>query len=257
MSVPLIGVTTSEVRIKERVHPVPQGEPRDKEMALGLRYLRGIEAAGGLPVVLPPLKLDAVEPLLDKVDGVCLSGGPDLDPAAYSRRRHPQLGPVWPELDLFELAVARRADARGMPILAVCRGAQALNVARGGTLFQHLPDRFGDAVQHRQREPGEVVTHAVEVESDTQLADLLGQTRVEVNSFHHQAVAGLGRSLRAVAWASDGVVEGLEATDRDFAVGVQWHAECLTDRAEHAALFEALVEAALPGSGRAGRSAAA
>lgn len=257
MSAPLIGVTTSEVRVLERVHPVPEGEPRDPEMALGLRYLGGVELAGGLPVVLPPLAPAAVEPLLDRLDGVCLSGGPDLDPATYQHGRHPRLGPVWPELDLFELEVARLADARRLPLLAICRGAQAFNVARGGTLHQHVPDAYGTAVDHRQREPGSVTTHAVEMVPGTQLAELMGARSAEVNSFHHQSVDRLGRGLRLSASAPDGVVEGIEATDREFAVGVQWHAECLLDRPGQAALFEGLVEAASAHARRALGSAAA
>jgi len=241
---PLIGVSTSEVRLAEQVNPTPQGEPPRHEMALGLTYLQAIEAAGGLPVVMPPLDLGAVEPLLDRLSGICLSGGPDLDPGAYSERRHPQLGPVEPALDRFELELARRADARGLPILAVCRGAQALNVARGGTLHQHLPDRPGVTVDHRQAKPGNAVTHGVTIAAGSELARTMKRRRARVNSFHHQAVNRLGAGLRAVAWSSDGVIEGIESPARAFLLGVQWHAECLTDRPAHAALFSGLVTAA-------------
>jgi putative glutamine amidotransferase len=241
---PLIGVSTSEVRLAAQVHPTPQADPPRREMALGLTYLRAIEVAGGLPVVMPPLELDAVEPLLDRLSGICLSGGPDLDPAAYHERRHPELGPVEPELDRFELELARRADARGLPILAVCRGMQALNVARGGTLHQHLPERPGVTLDHRQAKPGDVVTHGVRIAAGSALARTMGRRRAQVNSFHHQAVNRLGAGLRAVAWSSDGVIEGIEAPAREFLLGVQWHAEILTTRPEHAALFSALVEAA-------------
>ena len=241
---PLIGVSTSEVRLAEQVHPTPQGEPPRHEMALGLTYLQAIEAAGGLPVVMPPLDLGAVEPLLDRLSGICLSGGPDLDPAAYHERRHPQLGPVEPNLDRFELELARRADARGLPMLAVCRGAQALNVARGGTLHQHLPDRSGVTLEHRQAKPGQTATHGVTIAAGSKLGRTMRRRRVRVNSFHHQAVNRLGTGLRAVAWSPDGVIEGIEAPGRRFLLGVQWHAECLVDRPEHAALFSGLVAAA-------------
>ena len=242
---PLIGVSTSEVRIAERVTPTPEGEPPDREMALGLKYLRAIEAAGGIPVVMPPLHLDAVQPLLDRLNGVCLSGGPDLDPAEYATSRHPKLGPTEPDLDRFELAIARAADARGLPILAICRGMQAINVARGGTLIQHLPDRPDASIAHRQKLSGDRVVHAVDIEPGTQLHGILGRRRVRVNSFHHQAVRKLGRGLHAVAWAPDDVVEGIEAPGSRFLVGVQWHAECLADRRpQQAALFEAFVDAA-------------
>jgi putative glutamine amidotransferase len=150
---PLIGVTTSELRPSAAGTLRRHGEPALPEMALGMTYLRAIEDAGGLPVVLPPIG-DAVE-FLDRLDGVCLSGGPDLDPAAYGAgERHAELGPTEPGLDAFELSLAREADRRGLPILGVCRGAQALNVARGGTLHQHLPG-------HRQSEPATQTTHAV------------------------------------------------------------------------------------------------
>ena len=241
---PLIGVTTSEVRLAEQVQPTPQGEPPRREMALGLTYLQAIEAAGGLPVVMPPLDLEAVEPLLDRLSGVCLSGGPDLDPDAYDERRHPELGPVEPELDRFELELARRADARGLPVLAVCRGAQSLNVARGGSLHQHLPDRPGVTIDHRQGGGGAQVTHSVTITTDSRLARTMGCREAHVNSFHHQGVHRLGSGLRAVAWSPDGVIEGIEAPAREFLVGVQWHAECLIERPEHAALFAGLVSAA-------------
>ena len=241
---PLIGVTTSEVRLGSEVEQTPQGEPPRREMALGLTYLAAIEAAGGLPVVMPPLELEAVEPLLERCDGICLSGGPDLDPAAYGARRHPALGPIETELDRFELELAKRADNHGLPILAICRGQQALNVARGGTLHQHLPDRPGVTLEHRQRESGETVTHPVEITAGSRLARLMGKRVAKVNSFHHQAVDRLGIGLRAVAWAPDGVIEGIEAPARDFMIGVQWHAETLVQRREHAALFKGLVQAA-------------
>jgi len=241
---PLIGVTTSEVRVSSQVEPTPQGEPPRREMALGLTYLRAIEAAGGLPVVIPPLELEAVDPLLDRFGGLCLSGGPDLDPAAYHERRHPALGPVEPELDAFELELARRADERGLPNLAICRGQQALNVARGGTLHQHLPDRPGTTIEHRQSAPGDTPTHSVEIAPQSRLARLMRRRRARVNSFHHQAVDRLGTGLRAVAWSPDGVIEGVEAPARDFLVCVQWHAETLVARRDNAALFSGLVEAA-------------
>jgi len=247
---PLIGVTTSEVRTAEQVDQTAQGEPPRREMALGLTYLRAIEAAGGLPVVIPPLELDAVDPLLDRFGGVCLSGGPDLDPSAYHTRRHPALGPVEPELDRFELELARRADARGLPILAICRGQQALNVARGGTLHQHLPDRPHTTIDHRQRAPAIKPTHGIETVRGSRLASLLGRRDARVNSFHHQAVDRLGTGLRAVAWSPDGVIEGVEAPGRDFVVGVQWHAETLVHRRDNAALFQGLVQAAARRSAR-------
>ena len=244
-SVPLIGISTSEMRVPARVRPLEQGEPAQRELALGMDYARAVEAAGGLPVVLPPIDPGAVDALLGRLSGLCLPGGPDLHPQWYGDAPHPELGPTEPELDAFELALARRADALGMPILAICRGAQLLNVARGGTLHQHLPGRpVPLEVAHRQAEPPERASHPVEVEGGSLLALWSGAGRLEVTSFLLQAVRRLGADLRAVAWAPDGVVEAIEAPDRPFMLGVQWHAEGLVGRPEQEALFRAFVEAA-------------
>ena len=235
---PLIGVTTSELRPSSAGTLRRHGEPPHPEMALGMTYLRAIEAAGGMPVVLPPLG-DAAA-LIDRLDGVCLSGGPDLDPGTYgATERHPELGPTEPGLDTFELELAEASDARGLPLLGICRGAQALNVARGGTLHQHLAG-------HRQAEPATAATHSVHVEPGSRLAGLVGTDVLRVNSFHHQAVDALGRGLRAVAHAADGTIEAVEAPGQRFVVAVQWHAEGLAALPRHRALFEALVAAAAP-----------
>jgi putative glutamine amidotransferase len=232
---PLIGVTTSELRASSAGTLRRHGDPPHPEMALGMTYLRAITDAGGMPVVLPPLG-DA-EALLERLDGVCLSGGPDLDPEAYGAvERHAELGPTEPDLDAFELALARAADASGVPLLGICRGAQALNVARGGTLHQHVG-------AHRQTEPATATTHSVHVDPGTRLAQLVGTRPLRVNSFHHQAVDVLGRGLRAVARAADGTIEAVEAPGPRFVLGVQWHAEGLVGQPRHRALFEALVAA--------------
>lgn len=243
---PLIGVTTSETRVPDHVDPLPESDPRRTEMALGMKYLKAIESAGGIPVVMPPLDLDAVEPLLDRLDGLCLSGGPDMDPGTYGGRYHPHLGPLEPHLDIFELAMVRSADTRGLPILAICRGAQLLNVARGGDLFQHLPEDFpGDETHHRLPGKGRHGAHDVRVEPESLLGRALGGVAdAHVNSYHHQAVHQLGRGVRAVAWAPDGVIEGIELPDRDFAVGVQWHAEAIVEKPEQLNLFREFVGAA-------------
>lgn len=244
---PLIGVTTSEVRAAERVTPLPEGEPVGREMALGLPYLQGLEAAGGLPVVMPPMAEDAIEPLLDRLDGICLSGGPDLDPRNYDAAPHPELGPTEPDLDRFELAIARRADARGMPILAICRGTQALNVVRGGVLHQHLPD-LSEEIGHRQQTPGDQPSHAVEIDPGSKLAAALGpEAEIEVNSFHHQAIDRLGQGLTVSARAPDGTIEAVEDPTRPFMIGVQWHAETLVHRPYEAALFRRFVDACRDG----------
>jgi putative glutamine amidotransferase len=241
---PLIGVSTSEVRFADAARPLPEGDPPQREMVLGMVYTGAIQRAGGIPVVLPPVPPANVPALLERLQGVCLSGGPDLHPDAYHARAHSELGPTEPELDAFELELARCADAAGLPVLGICRGCQVLNVARGGTLHQHLPAVTDGAIHHRQTEPGRVTTHTVAVAEGSQLAALVGARELEVNSFHHQSADRIGRHLRPVAWSPDGVIEAIEDPSVPLYLGVQWHAEGLVDRPEHEALFRTLVAAA-------------
>jgi putative glutamine amidotransferase len=247
---PLIGVTTSEVRRKKDAKPLPQGDLRQPEVVLGMSYAGAVADAGGVPVVLAPVGEPAA--VVDHLSGVCLSGGPDLDPATYGAEPHPKLGPIEPAVDAFELAVARRADAIGLPMLGICRGSQTLNVARGGTLHQHVPDVVDGSVAHRQTASGRETTHSVRIEPGSRLAEIVGPGDLEVNAFHHQAVDRLGRGLRAVAWAPDGLVEAVEDDADALYLGVQWHVETLVHLPRHARLFEALVEAA---AGRLERAA--
>jgi putative glutamine amidotransferase len=241
---PLIGLTTSEVRGRDEFKPKPQGDPPRKDLALGFKYFEAIERAGGIPVILPPMGPRAIDPLLSRLSGICIAGGPDIDPRSYGGESHPRLGPTEPELDRFELAVTWAARARCIPILAICRGAQMLNVALGGSLHMHLPDDAGDRVEHRRPgSDGPAASHEVRVEPDSVLGRVTGAERVTVNSYHHQAARKLGRGLRAVAHADDGVIEGIELAGPDFVVGVQWHAECM-EADPHLALFEAFVDAA-------------
>jgi putative glutamine amidotransferase len=241
---PLIGITTSELRPGELRTLQRHGEPPIPEMALGMTYVQAIEAAGGIPVVVPPLADRDVERMLARLDGLVLSGGPDLAPEAYGAGPHVQLGVTEPRLDGFEYAMAREAARLELPILGICRGAQTLNVARGGTLHQHLPDVVGDAIAHRQIEDGRVPTHPVAVAPGSTLAAVLGATQLNVNSFHHQAVERLGTGLCACAWAPDGTIEAIEDPERPFVLAVQWHAEALRDVPMHLGLFEVLASAA-------------
>jgi putative glutamine amidotransferase len=254
MGKPMIGVTVSEIRAKEDAQRVRHGEPTQTEMTLGLAYMRAVEQAGGVPVALPPIEDENVDSLLDHLQGLLLTGGPDVDPACYGAQPHKELGPTDRRVDEFEIALAKHADRREMPILGVCRGAQVLNVARGGSLIQHLPDFTDRTIDHRQTEPGDRTTHEVRVAPDSGLAQTTGGGPVQVNSFHHQAIDQLGIGLRPVAWAPDGVIEAVEGQRENgrFVVGVQWHAETLTGEAEQLALFERLVRAtATMPSGRA------
>jgi putative glutamine amidotransferase len=238
---PLIAVTTSELRRPEDVVARPQGEPPKLEVALATLYPEAIERAGGIPVIVPLLRPEAIAALLDRVDGICLPGGPDLQPSAYGEEPHPQLGPTEPRVDAVELALARAADRRKLPILGICRGMQLLNVARGGTLHQHLPDVVRHQLEHRQPDHGSVTTHHVEAAPHSQLRATLGGPKLQVNSFHHQAVRTLGDDLVATAWAEDGTIEAIEEPGERLVLGVQWHAEGLR---AHDPLFELLIAAA-------------
>jgi putative glutamine amidotransferase len=235
-------VTPSVIRRGGEVTPIRDGEPPHAEMALGLGYLRALEQAGGLPVVMAPLPLGAIDAMLEPLAGVCLTGGRDISPHTYGASLHPRLGALEPALDGFELAVARLADLRGVPILAIGRGMQLLNVVRGGTLHQHIPD-MPAALEHRQSTGGDSTSHEISLDPASRLAGILGTNELAVNSFHHQCIDQLGDGLRAVARAPDGTIEGIEAVDHPFMVGVQWNAELLVAREPERSLFSKFVAA--------------
>jgi putative glutamine amidotransferase len=211
-------------------------------------YVRAVESAGGLPLVFAPGRPRDVPDLLDHVQGLVLSGGADVDPRLYGQEPHPSVCRVVPERDAFELALCREALRRDLPILAICRGHQVLNVATGGTLVQDIPSEWPGAVTHDPDVQRWETAHDVEILPGTRLRDILGTERVAVNSFHHQAVRDLGQGLVLSARCpADGMVEGLEMPDRRFVVGVQWHPESFWDHVpSFQPLFEALVGAAVP-----------
>lgn len=239
---PLIGVSTSDVCFPKADTPQERQVPRQREIKLAVEYLEAIESAGGIPVIVPPLQLGVLQPLLNELAGVCISGGPDINPSNYGATAHPELGPTESALDKFEIALVMRADVMKMPVLGICRGMQIINVARGGTLYQHLPEQLDDSMSHRQKEQGHVTTHDVEIAAGSFLEKVTGAQRVDVNTFHHQAPETVGHGLTAVAWSPDGAVEAVEDARRGFFLGVQWHLESLTAIPEHAAIFENFVE---------------
>lgn len=250
----IIGLSTSEMREPERIRHDPRSEPAGRELALNLTYPEAVRRAGAVPVVIPPMDESAIEPLLDGLWGLCLSGGPDLQPSIYGAEPHPALGPTEPHLDVFEIALVRAAEAREMPVLAICRGLQVLNVSRGGTLIQDLPSDRPSQIDHRQALSGATPTHDVRLDGSL-TAECLGVHEARVNSFHHQAVDRLGDGLRAVGWAPDGVIEAVEATDRAFTVAVQWHAESMIRSPEQDRLLAAFAEVAVAYGSRAARAA--
>jgi putative glutamine amidotransferase len=198
-----------------------------------------VEAAlvpGGRPLLVPPAA-EGLDETLDALDGLIFSGGSDLDPELYGQEPHPETFGVIEQRDRAELALVEAALARDMPVLAICRGSQVLNVARGGDLVQHLPEIVGD--EKHKHTPGTFADHDVTLEEGTRLAAVLGD-RAPVKSHHHQGFGRVGKGLRVAAHAEDGTVEAVEDPSQRFALGVLWHPEA----GEDMKLFEGLVEAA-------------
>ena len=246
---PLIGIVTHELRAEADPAwaATPGRSDRDlapARLALRLSYTQAVQEAGGIAVVLPAHGyVDDTSALLDRLDGLVFSGGPDLDPAVYGQDRHPQLGPDVDRVsDEYELALLRGAAARDLPVLGICRGMQALNVSRGGTLRQHLPDV--SALDHLQGHEPFVPAHPVVVSPGSLLHRVAGAAALPVNSFHHQAADAIGAGLEVCAQAPDGTVEALWDPAARFCLGVQWHAELLTHDPRQAALLDGLVDAA-------------
>jgi gamma-glutamyl-gamma-aminobutyrate hydrolase PuuD len=223
---PLIGITTYLTRARF-------GAWEEDSALVPADYVRAVERAGGRALLVPPSD-DGVEETLDALDGIVFSGGSDLDPATYGQEPHHATGGIHEERDRAELALLQAALARDLPVLAVCRGSQLLNVARGGDLVQHLPDVVGDE-KHKEL-AGEFAEHGVAIEPETKLGGLIGE-HAPVKSHHHQGFGRLGGGLRESARADDGTIEALEDPSRRFALGVLFHPE----EGEDAALFRALV----------------
>lgn len=196
-------------------------------------YSEAVEAAGGLPVHLPLIpRPDFIKQVVGGLDGLLLPGSSsDLDPLRYGREPHPQLGAVHPEKDETDLLTLIEAEARAMPVFAICFGLQALNVSRGGTLIQDIVSQHPNAIKHEQGAPRDRHSHRVRILEDSRLGQLANAETAPVNSHHHQAIETLGRELVATAWAPDGIVEAVEDPRGDrFVVGVQWHPEIAWQR---------------------------
>ena len=226
---PIVGITSY-------AEEVAWGAWVEPSAVVPLAYVRAVERSGGRPLVVPPSE-EGIEETLAVLDGLILSGGSDVHPELYDADPHPETTDVREERDRAELALLAAAFERDLPVLAVCRGSQVLNVARGGDLVQHLPEVLGH--ERHKHKPGEFSDHDVRLEPETRLGQLLGE-RAPVKSHHHQGFGRIGAGLREVGWADDGTVEALEDPSKRFAVGVLWHPE----EGEDFALFEALVEEA-------------
>jgi putative glutamine amidotransferase len=226
---PLIGITSYAEEIR-------WGVWKEEAALIPLSYVRAVDHAGGRPLVVPPSD-DGLEETLAVLDGLILSGGGDLDPGLYGADAHPETDSPRPERDNAELRLLEAALERDMPVLAVCRGSQLLNVARGGDLVQHLPDDVGH--ERHKHEPGQFSDHGVRLDPESRVGTLLGD-HAPVKSHHHQGYGRIGDGLRETGWADDGTVEALEDPGKRFAVGVLWHPE----EGEDSALFRALVDEA-------------
>lgn len=208
-------------------------------------YATAVEKAGGLPFPLPFMTdLSLIPEIVDRLAGVVFSGGEDLDPALYGQTVHPKAEQVDPNRQRFELALMAEVEKRRTPVLGICLGSQLMNVYRGGSLVQFLPDRQQpEKIEHRKLTDADP-RHAVKLEPESIVTDLLGKRDVLANSSHKQAVQRLGRGLRVIATSPDGVIEGIEDPSFPLFLGVQWHPERLHAEPDHLALFRLLVEKA-------------
>jgi len=217
-------------------------------VSVGETYIRAIHRVGGTPVIIPPLMKEADwQLLLERVDGLLLSGGEDVAPRHYGQAHEAWMGGVDEERDAAELGLVSRWLSLRRPLLAICRGHQVLNVALGGTLYQDIAAYIPNALDHAYTpaRPMENSVHSVELASDSRLAVILGGTTFEVNSAHHQAIQTTGDGLRTVGRAPDGVNEAIEHTTHPFCLSVQWHPEAMVKLSDTMwPLFKAFVDAA-------------
>jgi putative glutamine amidotransferase len=193
-----------------------------------------LENAGLVPLIVPPLSNDgAAAAVLDSVSGLVLTGGEDVDPARYGEQRHEKVRYVNPARDATEAALVEEAKARGLPVLAICRGIQILNVALGGTLVQDISSECKTDIGHDEDGPRDSRSHEISVEPGSLIAEAIGTEHLSVNSFHHQSVKRVADGMRVTARSPDGVIEGIESTDkRWWVMAVQWHPEEMTESPE-------------------------
>jgi len=230
MGRPIIGIT-GELEAARWRHWI-------REAAVSpVSYTRAVERAGGAPVILPPVPSSSVPSLIAKIDALVVAGGRDVDPSLYDEDPHDQTDVPDHRRDRFEILMTRAAIDADLPFLAICRGMQILNVARGGTLIQHLPDRLGS--ESHKPDPVKLTTHDVQISAASKLGQVLGAT-AQVPTSHHQAIDRIGSGLLTVAWTPDQVVEAVELQGHKFGIGLQWSPE----ESDDPRVFEALVAAA-------------
>jgi putative glutamine amidotransferase len=237
---PVIGVTADSTATNEFA---VKGEP---SFFLPHRYLHAVTEAGAVPVILPPIARPvAIRNALSVLDGLIITGGNfDIHPSYYGEKPINELGVVKASRTEFELEIAQTALRKDLPLLGLCGGEQALNVALGGSLFQDIAAQVPTAIEHEQSEKKSYGGHYVEIVPGTRLREIVRYPRIEVNTSHHQAVKRLGKGLIVDAVADDGVIEGIESTRHSFALGVQWHPEVLAPKRQaHRRIFSAFIAA--------------
>jgi putative glutamine amidotransferase len=238
---PIIGVTTNHGKNEN-------GLPN---INLLRAYVSAILGAGGTPVLIPSeLPESSRRELFDRLDGILFTGGGDIACERFKGVPHPRVDGVDADRDNIEYALLQLAVSEGKPFLGICRGFQVINAALGGTLFTHIDDQMPGAIKHDYYPtwPRNYLAHQVTVEKSSHLAEILGATEIQVNSLHHQGADKIAPSLKVVAHASDGLVEGLELPNHPFGLGVQWHPEWLADRPEAQRLFKSFVDACSDGN---------
>lgn len=230
---PIIGVTSS---FKD-----------ERTMHVSYDNIDSITAAGGIPFVLPNLVEEAqITQIAEHLDGLLLTGGGDIDPTLFGEEPHKNLGVINPERDIFEVSLIKKMMTARKPVLGICRGCQILNIAAGGDMYQDIYTQISNELfQHSQRAPRWYASHYVNVEEGSLLANVVGQTRFKINSFHHQTVREMAPGFVVIGRANDGVIEAFESKQHPFVMGVQWHPECMTLKGDEPSikLFNAFVAA--------------
>ena len=206
---------------------------KEQFLSVSTDYIQAITEFGGVPLVIPNLQEDAIDPIIQQIDGLLLTGGGDIDPTLFGEEPLQGLGNITPERDAFEIAITQKMLKLNKPILGICRGIQILNIAAGGDMYQDIYSQIEKRLlQHTQQAPRWHATHFVHLKKGSLLGDIIQKEKVKVNSFHHQAVRNIPNEFEVSALASDGIIEAVESKINSFVMGVQWHPECMIARGD-------------------------